>query len=51
MTTLITVLIVLLILLAVSIMRLVRDLNERFDQIEHKLDVIIDQTDKGESVG
>jgi hypothetical protein len=25
---------------------LVKDLNDRFDQIEHKLDVIIDQLDR-----
>jgi len=31
------------------IAHLVRDINERFDQVEHKLDVIIDQLESGQS--
>lgn len=31
------------------IAHLVRDINDRFDQIEHKLDVIIDRIDNGHS--
>lgn len=31
------------------IAHLVRDINERFDQIEHKLDVIIDQLETSQS--
>ena len=32
--------------IAFWIANLVKDINNRFDQIEHKLDVIIDQLDK-----
>ena len=31
------------------IAHLVRDINARFDQVEHKLDVIIDQLESGQS--
>ena len=35
--------------IAFWITQLVRDVNERFDQIEHKLDVIIDQLESGQT--
>jgi hypothetical protein len=31
---------------ALWVAHLVKDLNDRFDQIEHKLDVLIDQLDE-----
>ena len=40
---LIAVLIVCVVGVALWVGRLVRDANERFDQLEHKLDIVIDQ--------
>ena len=48
MTFLIWTLVALALAIAFWIAHLVRDINERFDQIEHKLDVIIFQLDNSD---
>jgi hypothetical protein len=48
-TLLIPILIASVLAIAFWITQLVRDVNERFDQIEHKLDVIIDQLENSQT--
>ena len=50
MTFLVWTLVALALAIAFWIAHLVRDINERFDQIEHKLDVIILQRESNESL-
>ncbi len=49
MTFLVWTLVALALAIAFWIAHLVRDINERFDQIEHKLDVIIFQLESNDS--
>jgi hypothetical protein len=51
MTFLVWMLVASVLAIAFWIAHLVRDINERFDQIEHKLDVIIFQLDISDSRG
>jgi len=51
MTFLVWTLVALALAIAFWIGHLVRDMNERFDQIEHKLDVIIFQLESNDTKG